>query len=331
MLTVEHLTKVYQVPAGERPRGLFTRTPHRDLVAVDDLSFSVGAGESVGYVGANGAGKSTTIKMMTGLLLPTSGTVRLDGLDPHRQRRDFVRRIGVVFGQRSQLWPDLTVRESYRLLRRVYGVPRETFDHNLATALAALPLEPLLDRTVKKLSLGQRVQADIAAAFLHGPDIVFLDEPTIGLDIDVKDRVRGYVRDRVAAGATLVLTSHDLDDIQDLCRRIVMIADGRAVYDGGFDELRRRYARERTVSLNLGRPSTDGDLVTVRRAVPELRVVASGDRLDIVTDRYRTSQMEILRAVIPHLPVADFEVRDESIETVVRKLYRGEIYERAAD
>jgi ABC-2 type transport system ATP-binding protein len=323
VLSVEHLAKVYRVPEGER--GFWRRRAYRDLTAVDDMSFTIADGEAVGYVGANGAGKSTTIKMMTGLLAPTTGTVRLDGLDPRRDRRAFTSRIGVVFGQRSQLWPDLTVRESFGLLRRVYGVPRATFDHNVERALASLPLAPLLDRQVKRLSLGQRVQADVAATFLHDPSIVFLDEPTIGLDLDVKDQVREYVKGRVADGTTLVLTSHDLDDIENLCARIIMIADGRMVYDGDLAELRRRYARERTVTLRLRRAATADELARVRDAVPHMTVSDDDGRLRIVADRYTVTQMDVIEAVLPHVPVADFEVSDESIESVVRKLFRGEL------
>ncbi|WP_410677059.1 ATP-binding cassette domain-containing protein [Amycolatopsis sp. cmx-4-68] len=329
MLTVEHLTKVYRVPA-EGGRSPLRRRTYRDLTAVDDMSFTIGDGEAVGYVGANGAGKSTTIKMMTGLLAPTSGTVRLNGLDPRRRRMAVTRQIGVVFGQRSQLWPDLTVRESFGLLRRVYGVSRARFDRNLARTLDALPLEPLLDRQVKRLSLGQRVQADVAATFLHDPSVVFLDEPTIGLDLDVKDLVRTFVKARVAEGTTLILTSHDLNDIENLCERIVMIADGRMVYDGDLTELQRRYARGRTVSLSLPRPVTDQDLDQVRTVVPHgTELAADGQWLHIVADRYEVTQMQVVRAVLPHVPVTDFEIHEESIESVVRKLYRGELGDRA--
>ncbi len=220
-------------------RDLFTRR-YETVRAVDAIDLTVEPGEVVGYIGPNGAGKSTTIKMLTGILVPTAGHLLVNGCVPHRERERFVRTIGVVFGQRSQLWWDIAVRESFRLLQRIYGVPDAEYRRRLDELAGVLELGDLLDVPVRKLSLGQRMRCELAAALLHGPSLLFLDEPTIGLDVVVKLRIRDFLREINARhGTTILLTTHDLADIEALCPRVVILDRGRILYDGALDAIRR--------------------------------------------------------------------------------------------
>lgn len=229
MIHVEHLHKAFQTRSG----GLL-RPTRRTVEAVRDVSFTVGAGEVVGYLGPNGAGKSTTIKVLTGLLVPTSGRVEVGGLVPWRERRRHVARLGAVFGQRTTLWWDLPVRDSLDLLRDVYRVPPARFRENLAAFTELLDLGPFLGTPARSLSLGQRMRADLAAALLHDPSLLFLDEPTVGLDVVAKERIREFVRHvNRERGVTVLLTTHDLTDVERLARRIMIIDHGSLLYDGG--------------------------------------------------------------------------------------------------
>src|SRR4051794_29310968 len=222
-----------------RKTGRFVRS-RDEVVAVRDLTFGIEAGEMVGYIGPNGAGKSTTIKMLTGILVPTAGRVRVAGLDPSRQRTELARRIGVVFGQRTTLWWDLPLRDSFELLQKLYRVDPARHRRNLEEYVELLDLADLLDIPVRQLSLGQRMRGDITAALLHDPEILYLDEPTIGLDVVSKGRLRDFLRTLNAErGTTLLLTTHDLQDIEALCRRVIVIDHGTAVFDGDLADLHR--------------------------------------------------------------------------------------------
>jgi len=234
MIEVAELRRHFDV---RRRRGLL-RSERTRVDAVDGVTFSVEAGELLGYVGPNGAGKSTTVKMLTGILVPSSGRVRVAGLDPARRRIQLARRIGVVFGQRVQLWWDLPLRDSFELLRHIYRVPAERYRANLDAFTELLELGPFLETPVRQLSLGQRMRGELTAAMLHDPEVVFLDEPTIGLDVVAKARVREFLaaanRER---GVTVLLTTHDLADIERLCSRLLIIDYGRLIYDGAIEQL----------------------------------------------------------------------------------------------
>ena len=215
------------------------RRERTNFTAVDGIDLHVAAGELVGYIGPNGAGKSTTIKMLTGILMPTSGTLRVSGLEPQRDRIRLARRIGVVFGQRTSLWWDLPLRDSFTLIQRMYRIPVARYRENLDRYVEALDLGPMLDQPVRQLSLGQRMRGDITAALLHDPAIVYLDEPTIGLDIVSKHVVRDFLHElNTETGTTILLTTHDIGDIERLCSRVVAIDHGRVTYDGSLDGLR---------------------------------------------------------------------------------------------
>src|SRR4051812_35777987 len=235
-----------------RAKGTGRRRTAREVRAVHDLTFSVEGGDMVGYIGPNGAGKSTTIKMLTGILVPTSGHLRVAGIDPSRDRVELTRRIGVVFGQRTTLWWDLPLRDSFDLLRRIYRVDSARFRTNLAEFTELLDLGDLMDTPVRQLSLGQRMRGDIAAALLHEPEILYLDEPTIGLDVVSKGRLREFLR-RINAerATTLLLTTHDLQDIEQLCRRVMVIDHGSLVYDGSLSGLHAQATASRTLVVDL--------------------------------------------------------------------------------
>jgi ABC-2 type transport system ATP-binding protein len=283
--------------------------------AVRDLSFAVEAGEMVGYIGPNGAGKSTTIKMLTGILVPTAGELRVAGLQPQRDRVELARRIGVVFGQRTTLWWDLPLRDSFALLRKIYRVDAERHRDNLERFVELLDLHDLLDTPVRQLSLGQRMRGDIVAALLHDPEILFLDEPTIGLDVISKGRLREFLRALNAErGTTLVLTTHDLQDIEALCDRVIVIDHGTAVYDGTLPGLHLRGGSTRTLVVDLvdEAPPIEVDGATTRRV--------EGPR-QWLTFPAGASAAPLVAAVAAAYDVADLSIQEPAIEDVIRELY----------
>lgn len=295
-------------------RDLFSRQ-YTTLRAVDHIRLRVEPGEIVGYIGANGAGKSTTIKMLTGILEPTGGHLRINGFDPHRQREQFVRTIGVVFGQRSQLWWDIAVQESFRLLQRIYRISDEQYrDYFLGEVVPVLEIGPFMDTPVRKLSLGQRMRCELAAALLHRPAMLFLDEPTIGLDVSVKLRIREFLKDiNRRYGTTILLTTHDLSDIEALCKRVVLLDRGQIVYDGTLHDLRQRWAGQRAVRVvfgeavdpaPLGRHTTPEDVTTFR--------ITLGDNEDL---------SDLLARLLALGPVRDITVLEASMEQIVRNMY----------
>jgi ABC-2 type transport system ATP-binding protein len=315
----EDLTKDFQVyksrpGIGGAFRDLFDRRSST-LRAVDHINLNVPAGEVVGYIGANGSGKSTTIKMLTGILEPTEGRLRVNGFDPHRQREEYVGTIGVVFGQRSQLWWDIAVQESFRLLQRIYRVSDEQYRRYFqAGVVEALDIGELLATPVRKLSLGQRMRCEMAAALLHRPSLLFLDEPTIGLDVSVKLRIREFLKElNREHGTTILLTTHDLSDIEALCSRVVMLDKGRIVYDGMLTDLRQHWAGDRTVR------------VVFADAVSAAGLGRPAEQEDATTWRFRLEDDENLSDLLAALsklgPVRDIAVLEASMEEIVRNMY----------
>ncbi|MBA2455149.1 MAG: ATP-binding cassette domain-containing protein [Nocardioidaceae bacterium] len=298
-----------------RSKGGRLRRERREVVAVDGVSFGIDAGEVVGFIGPNGAGKSTTIKMLTGILVPTSGRLHVDGLDPSRRRTELARRIGVVFGHRSGLWWDLPLRDSFALLARIYDVPRDRYRTNLATLVELLDLAPLLDVPVRQLSLGQRMRGDIAAALLHDPPILYLDEPTIGLDLISKARLRDFLRDLNAErGTTIMLTTHDLVDIEHICRRVMVIDAGRLVFDGDLTALQRVGGATRTVVVDL-----ETQLEPVR--VPGTTVTRVEGPRQWLSFPAHSSAAPIVSALAAAYDVVDLSIQEPAIEDVIRLLY----------
>lgn len=262
IISVKNLTKVFYLRK-RRPGMLGSITglivgEKKEIRAVDNISFDITEGELIGYLGPNGAGKSTTIKMLTGILQPTSGQIEINGLDPGRFRKEVTRQIGVVFGQKTQLWWDLPVRESFDLLRMIYKIPNQVFKERLDYFIELLGLEDFLDQQTRKLSLGQRMRSDLAASLLHNPPILFLDEPTIGLDILTKDIVRQTIRQlNKEKGITVILTTHDMDDIEYLASRLILLDKGIVQYDGALDSFIKTYQKKQLLTVYLENDLTD--------------------------------------------------------------------------
>jgi ABC-2 type transport system ATP-binding protein len=302
--------------------GLVRTFRHRrraEVRAVDGISLRIDAGEAVGYIGPNGAGKSTTIKMLTGILVPTAGTVRVCGLDPVRQRRELARRIGVVFGQRSQLWWDLPLRDSFDLLRAIHRVSDVDYQKRLERYVELLDLESFMDSPVRQLSLGQRMRGEVTAALLHAPELLILDEPTIGLDLVSKERLRVFLAElNRSGGTTLLLTTHDLPDVERLCRRLLVVDHGHLLIDGPLDELRRRFSGTRELVVELESPAGALDGLPGVRSVT---VQAGGLRQRLVFHTAETSAAALIAAVAERVAVRDLAVAEPAIEDVVRQLY----------
>lgn len=299
------------------------RRAKRVVSAVDGVDLTVERGEMLGYIGPNGAGKSTTLKMMTGVLTPSAGELRVCGLVPVPQRTRLARRIGVVFGQRSHLWWDLPLRDSFDLLRHIYRVPAAEHAARLRRCRSLLELDAFLDTPVRQLSLGQRMRGELTAALLHGPEVLFLDEPTIGLDVVSKQAVRGFLAELGATGdTTLVLTTHDLADIERLCRRLVVIDHGRVVHDGSIEALHARYGSRRRVVAELDEPLTTALAGAAASAgdsvLAEARVEADGRRLVFEVDG---SAAQVIAAVAGLPALRDLTIVEPDIEEVVARLY----------
>ncbi|MFE6028043.1 ABC transporter ATP-binding protein [Streptomyces niveus] len=319
-IELDGIEKVFDV---RRRAGLLRRERHQ-VRAVDGLSFRVARGEMVGYIGPNGAGKSTTIKMLTGILTPSSGRLRVAGIDPQRERTRLARRIGVVFGQRTTLWWDLPLIDSYRLVHRMYRIPDKRYRENLDRCVELLELGELLDVPVRQLSLGQRMRGDIAAALLHDPEVLYLDEPTIGLDVISKARVREFLRDLNAERRTTVLlTTHDLTDIEQLCRRVMVIDHGRLVYDGALTGLHEVGESERTLVVDLERELPPVELAGARV------VKVEGPRQWLAFPA-SASAAPLVARIAAEYPLVDLSVREPDIESVIaRMLSRRQIPEPA--
>jgi ABC-2 type transport system ATP-binding protein len=304
-------------------QNLFVRD-YMTVKAVDRVSFAVERGEMIGYIGPNGAGKSTSIKMLTGILMPSSGEARVNGFIPYRQRRQYVKTIGVVFGQRTQLWWDIAVVESFKLLRRIYEVPERDFRERMEKFNQILGISDYLYTPVRKLSLGERMRCDLAAALLHNPPLLFLDEPTIGLDVVAKDQIRKFLRAiNREFQTTVLLTTHDLDDIEELCRRIMIIDHGRLLYDGPLDLLKQKLLRTKQIKFALKDSSELAGVQAFSRDGLEL------EQVDALTyrirfDRMKVSTADLIRQILNGVEVRDLLIEDEPIEEVVKRIYAGE-------
>jgi ABC-2 type transport system ATP-binding protein len=328
IVEAHQLTKVFRRP--ERSPGLsgvaksLIRRRYTEKVAVDHVDLSIEAGEAVAYVGPNGAGKSTTVKLLSGILEPTSGEVRIGGRIPQRDRMAVAHDIGVLFGQRTQLWWDLPVSDSLAVLRDLYGVDKASYEQRLKRFDDVLELGPLLSISARKLSLGQRMRADLAAALIHAPQVVYLDEPTIGLDLAVKDRVRTFFRELRDEGTTVMLTSHDLADIEGFCRRLVIIDEGRIIFDGDLESVKDRFARERVLHIST---ETVVDGVQLQAALPGALVTAGETPLwhSIRFDRFVLTAGQAVAALNGLTNVVDFRVDEPGIEDVIRRVYSGEL------
>ncbi|MCG3151015.1 MAG: Vitamin B12 import ATP-binding protein BtuD [bacterium] len=326
-IEVTDLTKIFvNFKRREGVSGAFLDLFKRDYsrqVAVDHLTFQIAPGELVGYIGANGAGKSTTIKMLTGILVPTSGEVRVNGLIPYNNNQH-KKLIGVVFGQRTQLWWDIAVIEAFHLLQKIYEVPRAEYLTRLEEFTQLLDLEELLHKPVRKLSLGQRMRCDLAASLLHNPPVVFLDEPTIGLDVSVKARIRAFIRDiNQKHGTTVILTTHDLVDIEEVCERLLIIDQGKLLYDGHLMTLKERFGRIRRLVVDFVDHLTEVDLAPVLEPWGEAVEFTCGveGHCEIRFDRTRVTATDLINAILPRFSARDFALQEPEITDIVKSIY----------
>ena len=295
----------------------------RKLRAVSDVSFTIPAGEMVGYIGANGAGKSTTIKMLTGILTPTAGTCTVGGLIPWKHRLQYTRHIGAVFGQRTQLWWDLAVVESFRLLKKIYEVDDATYERQMRLFNELLEIDDYLHQPVRKLSLGQRMRCDLAAALLHRPRVLFLDEPTIGLDVLAKENVRVFLREICSReGVTVILTTHDLGDIEQLCNRVIIIDQGRVHFDGELEDLRSRVGQRVRMRVELREKTDSRTLIKATAGLPVAWEDGEGLRHHAEFNRAEIPAAEVIKRLVAECHVQDFHLSEAAIEEVVREIYR---------
>lgn len=324
-IEVKGLVKQYKIM--ERDAGLkgaikalFTRK-YRIKEAVKGIDLSIMPGERVGYIGFNGAGKSTTIKMLAGVLRPDAGSVHVYGVDPHEERVKNARQIGAVFGQRTQLFWDIPVRESFDLLREIYEVPRDEFQEMVTWFIERLQLEPLLDVPVRQLSLGQKMRCELAAAFLHRPRVVYLDEPTIGLDIDIKETIRAFIREISDAwGTTVILTTHDMQDIEEVCDRVIVLDEGRIIYDDRIETLKQTFNNERTLEITLD----EGSTFTLPPAVTGLvmRLETDEETIQLAFNHHEISSGQLIREIVNCNQVKDLSVVVPKMEALIRNLYK---------
>lgn len=302
-------------------KDLFKRE-YTHVTAVNDITFQIPQGEICGYIGENGAGKSTTIKMLTGILVPTSGELNVNGYVPHRDREKFVKGIGVVFGQRSQLWWDIGVIESFQLLRKVYDVPLNDFNRRLDQLVERLHLGELLNRPVRKLSLGQRMRCELVASLLHNPAIVFLDEPTIGLDIVVKTEIRDFLLEmNRQEGTTILLTTHDLQDIEALCSRVIMLDDGSIIYDGGLEELKTTWSKGREIQFQFGEAMS---ISRLQQLTSTMNVAWTRENEFTATlfVPHEVNFSEAMGLVVSGAQIRDIKIFETNTDDIVRGIYQ---------
>ena len=328
MIKVKDLVKTYKII--EKEDGLIgyfknlIKPKYKEFTAVNHINFEIQEGELVGYIGENGAGKSTTIKMLTGLLTPTSGEVVVDDLVPNKNRIENNKKIGAVFGQKTQLWWDLPVIESFRLIKKMYKIPDGEYRKNLKKFSEILELDDLLEKQVKNLSLGQKMRCEIAATFLHNPKIVYLDEPTIGLDVLVKERIRAFIKEiNKEKNTTVILTTHDLKDIEDVCDRIILLDKGQIIYDGEKEKFKETYGKQ-VIAQILVKNKTS--LITTETINDEFEVVEESDeQVKIRFNHDKYTIMDIVNRISNYCEITDMHIEEQGLEEILKEIYRGEI------
>ncbi len=323
IISVKNLSKTFKKPIrGEGINGMiksFFSKKYDEVKAVDNISFDIKEGEIVGYIGANGAGKSTTIKMMCGILYPTDGEVKIDGMSFEKDRQAINKQMGVVFGQKTQLWWDIPLIETFKILKSIYEVSDEEYEERFEYLCDLLDMKPFLTQTVRSLSLGQRMRADFAAALIHSPRIVYLDEPTIGLDVLVKEKIRGAIKElNKRYNITVILTTHDMKDIEELCNRIIIIDKGKILYDGSLANIKYRFGNTKTIYI----PSNVNiEVNEITSRFPKLIIETKGDKTGIKFSLNDVETDDILLHLINTYHIKDLEIEDISIEDITKKLY----------
>lgn len=328
MIEVKDLVKTYKtIDKQEGMLGYFKnliKPKYKEFTAVNKINFEVEEGELVGYIGENGAGKSTTIKMLTGLLTPTSGQVVVNGIVPNEKRIQNNQNIGAVFGQKTQLWWDLPVIESFRLVKKMYQIPEGKYRKNLKKFTEILELGELLNKQVKNLSLGQKMRCEIAVTFLHNPKIVYLDEPTIGLDVLVKENIRNFIKEiNKEKNTTVILTTHDLKDIEDVCDRIILLDKGQIIYDGEKQKFKEIYGNKiiaefviKNKNANITLETEDQDFEVIEETEDNIKIKFNHDKLTIIN---------IANGISKYCEIMDMHVQEQDLEEILKEIYRGEI------
>lgn len=328
IIKVKDLVKKYKII--EKEDGLIgyfknlIKPKYKEFTAVNHINFEIQEGELVGYIGENGAGKSTTIKMLTGLLTPTSGEVVVDNLVPNKNRIENNKKIGAVFGQKTQLWWDLPVIESFRLIKKMYKIPDGEYRKNLKKFSEILELDNLLEKQVKNLSLGQKMRCEIAATFLHNPKVVYLDEPTIGLDVLVKERIRAFIKEiNKEKNTTVILTTHDLKDIEDVCDRIILLDKGQIIYDGEKEKFKETYGKQVIAQIIVKNKTS---LITTETINDEFEVVEESDeQVKIRFNHDKYTIMDIVNRISNYCEITDMHIEEQGLEEILKEIYRGEI------
>jgi len=325
IIEIKNITKEFKVlNRREGLKGsikdLFSRD-YKIVRAVDNISMNVRQGEIVGYLGPNGAGKSTTIKMMTGILEPTSGEIFVGGNVPYRNRTKNAQEIGVVFGQRSQLWWALPLVESFKILKDIYGVSDEDYDNMINLYKSLVDIEPLLHKPVRQMSLGQRTLSDILAAFLHNPKIVFLDEPTIGLDVSMKAKIRTLIHAlNKEKNTTVILTTHDMGDVDALCQRIVIIDKGKMLYDNDIEHLKGFFGSYRTLKIRIDEDK-EQSVKNIQSEFPDFSVSSDDEWIAVLVDEEKSKVMEVLSLLQKNYTIRDMKLEEIATEDVIKKIY----------
>ena len=327
IIEVENLIKTYRTIDKEKGfvgyiKNLFS-PKYKEFKAVDNISFTINKGELVGYIGKNGAGKSTTIKMLTGLLTPTKGSIIVDGLIPSKKRIENNKKIGAVFGQKTQLWWDLPVIESFKLIKKMYDIPEKEYRKNLMEFTELLELDELLEKQVKNLSLGQKMRCEIAATFLHNPKIVYLDEPTIGLDVLVKEKIREFIKEINRKNkTTVILTTHDVKDIEEVCNRIILIDQGKVMYDGSKQSFKDKYGK-----------TTFAEIIVKDKKIKLMDNIQSQDfeiieetpnSVKIKFSHNKTTILQIMNSISNFCTIEDIHIKESELEDILKDLYKGE-------
>lgn len=308
MIEVKNVKKYYKI--AEREKGIIASLKHlfsrkyEVKKAVDDISFSIKEGEIVGFIGPNGAGKSTTIKMLSGILYPDAGEVVIDGFIPYKQRKEYVKNIGVVFGQKTQLNWDLPLIESFELLKYIYKIPEEKYQENLKKFTELLDMQEFINQPVRQLSLGQRMRGDIVAALLHSPKIVFFDEPTIGLDVVAKEKIRNFIRYmNETEKTTMIFTTHDMQDIEKVCSRLIIIDKGTKIYDGGVEEIKNKYISSKNIQM----------------------LLEDGTKENYAFDTNEVSMNVVMEELFSRFSIKDISIQEPEIDEIIRDIYEGGI------
>lgn len=324
MIEINNLSKVYRTNVKEPGlKGAFKNLIHSEWIekaAVDHVSFQVEEGQALACIGENGAGKSTLIKMMIGILTPTEGEIKVYGKEPRRSGQEYLRKIGVIFGQKSNLWTDIPVIESYNAVQTLYKLDKDEFRKNFEMVVELLDLSPILSSPARKLSLGQRMKSDIGMVFLHNPKILYLDEPTIGLDINVKHTIRTFLRQmNREKGVSIFLTSHDLDDIDEICDDAIVLSKGKIFYDGTLDDLKHRYVKDKMVKV-VGNQKSE-----IQPLLPEARITVEGRTTKIMYHTEKYSSGQVLNAISQAFDIEDITIQEPDIDEVVSRIFSKEV------